>query len=286
MDHVKYVKEQAFTYLEPLQKNSVDLFLCYCGFEKCQPGYGFGPAVRAEYLIHYILEGEGTYHVNGKTYHLVKNQGFLILPDKITYYEADQNHPWQYIWIGINGVKASHYLNYANLNENNLIFNFEDSSRLKDYVFQMLELDCYTHANELKLQALIYQFFSALTEANHQVASPYKTKGSEIYLQQSLQYIHSNYANPIKISDIAEFVGINRSYLTNIFKEKLSISPQEYLVNHRLMIACEILRQTNLPVAHIAKGVGYTDPFAFSKIFRKHKGVSPSRYRTQKNLDD
>ena len=159
MDHVKYVKEQAFTYLEPLQKNSVDLFLCYCGFEKCQPGYGFGPAVRAEYLIHYILEGEGTYHVNGKTYHLVKNQGFLILPDKITYYEADQNHPWQYIWIGINGVKASHYLNYANLNENNLIFNFEDGSRLKDYVFQMLELDCYTHANELKLQALIYQFF-------------------------------------------------------------------------------------------------------------------------------
>ena len=52
------------------------------------------------------------------------------------------------------------------------------------------------------------------------------------------------------------------------------------------MIACEILRQTNLPVAHIAKGVGYTDPFAFSKIFRKHKGVSPSQYRTQKNLDD
>ena len=91
---------------------------------------------------------------------------------------------------------------------------------------------------------------------------------------------------PLKLVILLNLLELTVVYLTNIFKEKLSISPQEYLVNHRLMIACEILRQTNLPVAHIAKGVGYTDPFAFSKIFRKHKGVSPSQYRTQKNLDD
>ena len=286
MEHIKYFREQTVTYLEPLKKNSLDLFLCYCGYEQCRPGYGFGPAVRSEYLIHQILEGEGTYHVNGEVYHLKKNQGFLILPGEITYYEANQDHPWHYIWIAVNGMKASHYLNYANLNEQKLIFNFEDDERLKNYVFQMLEIDSYTYANELKLQALIYQFFSALIEVNHEVVSPYKTKGSEIYLEQSIQYIHSNYANPIKVCDIAEFIGINRSYLTNIFKEKLNTSPQEYLLNHRLTIACEVLTQTNLPIADIAKGVGYNDPFAFSKIFRKHKCMSPSQFRAQKNLDD
>lgn len=288
MDNLKYIKEENVAYLEPLKKNSLDLFLCYCGLEQCHPGYSYGPAVRAEYLIHYILDGEGTYHVNNHIYHLKKNEGFLILPGDITYYEADKEKPWKYIWIAVNGVKADHYLNYANLHEKNLIFSFEDAERLTSYVFQMLELNNYNYANELQLQGLTYQFLSCLAESNHQSTLHYKTKGSEIYLEESIQYIHSNYSNPIKVADIAEFVGINRSYLTNIFKEKLNTSPQEYLLDFRLNIACDLLRKTNLSITNVAKGVGYNDPFAFSKIFRKHKGMSPSQYRNeqQKNLVD
>ena len=185
-------------------------------------------------------------------------------------------------------MKADHYLNYANLHEKNLIFSFEDAERLTSYVFQMLELNNYNYANELQLQGLTYQFLSCLAESNHQSTLHYTTKGSEIYLEESIQYIHSNYSNPIKVADIAEFVGINRSYLTNIFKEKLNTSPQEYLLDFRLNIACDLLRKTNLSITNVAKGVGYNDPFAFSKIFRKHKGMSPSQYRNeqQKNLVD
>ena len=35
-----------------------DLYLCYCGYAKCEPLHSFGPAVRSNYLIHYILEGK------------------------------------------------------------------------------------------------------------------------------------------------------------------------------------------------------------------------------------
>lgn len=79
MEGYKYVHNEKVTYLEPLNKQSLDLFLCYCGIEACQPGYSFGPSVRSHYLIHYILEGEGFYEVNGRRHHLKKHQGFLII---------------------------------------------------------------------------------------------------------------------------------------------------------------------------------------------------------------
>ena len=57
--------------------------------EKCKPSYSYGPAVRDHYLIHFIIKGSGIFYVNGKSYEIKANQGFLICPDVVTYYKAD-----------------------------------------------------------------------------------------------------------------------------------------------------------------------------------------------------
>jgi mannose-6-phosphate isomerase-like protein (cupin superfamily) len=66
-----------------------DLNMYHCGTEDCAPGHDYGPAVKDHYLIHYILDGKGTFHVGEKIYQLGKGQGFLICPNVITYYQAD-----------------------------------------------------------------------------------------------------------------------------------------------------------------------------------------------------
>ena len=117
-----YFENDAVKYLEQTNNQHVDLSLCFCGMEICESSYGFGPAIREQYLIHYVLDGKGTYSVGNKTYNIKKNQGFLIYPNELTYYEADKYDPWTYIWVGFNGIKAEQYLNYANLDNKNLIF--------------------------------------------------------------------------------------------------------------------------------------------------------------------
>jgi AraC family transcriptional regulator of arabinose operon len=276
---VKYVEDSKVKYLEPQKKQSVDLFLCFCGIENCTPSYSYGPAVRPQYVIHYIIDGEGSYTVNNKTYIIKKNQGFLIRPGTVTYYEADKDNPWSYMWIGFNGVKAETYLNYANLNEENLIFEYSTDSTLKDYISEMLKLNEMDYSSELKLEGLLYFFMSKLVETRKDVFNPKAYKSAELYLEKSIEFIENNYSNNIKINDIANYIGINRSYLTHIFKKNINISPQDFLVNYKIDKACNLLENTDLSIKVVAKSIGYSDPLTFSKIFKKVKGESPKNYR-------
>ena len=218
MIEVKYFEDAKCKYLEPIKKQSVDLFLCFCGKESCSPGYSYGPAVRSQYVLHYIVSGKGSNTINNKTYTLHENQGFLIPPDTVTYYEADKEDPWSYMWIGFNGVKAETYLNYANLNEDNVTFEYSKDDTLKNYINEMLQLKELNFSNELKLEGILYLFMSALVQCRKDDGNAIAFRSTEIYLEKSIEYIEKNYANNIKINDIANYIGINRSYLTHIFK--------------------------------------------------------------------
>ena len=276
---VKYIEDSKVRYLEPQKKQSVDLFLCFCGIEDCAPSYSYGPAVRPQYVIHYIIDGEGSYTVNNKTHLLKKNQGFLIRPGTVTYYEAAKDNPWSYMWIGFNGVKAETYLNYANLNEENLIFEYSTDDTLKEYISEMLKLNEMDYSNELKLEGLLYLFMSKLVETRKEVFNQKAYKSAELYLEKSIEFIENNYSNNIKINDIASYIGINRSYLTHIFKKNINISPQDFLVNYKIDKACNLLQNTDLSIKVVAASIGYSDPLTFSKIFKKVKGLSPKNYR-------
>lgn len=66
----KFTNSARYKCLEYLKKHSVDLYLCYCGMEECDPGHPYGPTARSEFLIHYILDGKGIFQADGKTYQL------------------------------------------------------------------------------------------------------------------------------------------------------------------------------------------------------------------------
>lgn len=277
---LEYNESYKHKYLEIKEKNSLDLYLGYCGMEKCLPSHSYGPAVRNNYLIHYIIDGEGTYYVNGQSYRLRKNQGFLICPNTLTYYKASKDNPWTYMWISFNGIKAKKYLHYSNLNENNLIFEYTEDDSLEVYINRMLELNKMSYSNELEIQGLLYLFLSKLAITKDKRSLKKNNNMSNFYVEKAVEFIQHNYLNPsLKVTDVANFIGLNRSYLTHIFKKSLELSPKEFLLNYRINEASSLLKNTNLSIGTISKSVGYTDQLAFSKVFKKIKGISPKAYR-------
>lgn len=267
------------TYLlyKPSQRRFNDLHFCFCGYEACDPLHSFGPSVRSNYLIHYILSGKGIYSVDNNVYHLQAGKGFLIEPGVQTFYQADAEEPWSYIWVGFDGEFAPEFMRKMGLGGAHLVFSCPHGKELEDIVFEMLRHNRAQDADELMIESLLYRFLAQMSR-DVSVEVPDTAEGNE-YVRKAIEYIQTNYMRPIRVHDIAEHVNINRGYLYALFKKEMNMSPQEYLTNLRLTRAAEQLNTTNTPVEQIAQANGYNDPVVFSKAFKKMHGTSPSRYR-------
>lgn len=261
--------------LQSSEKKFKNLHLCFCGYCKCDPLYSFGPAVRPNYIIYYILEGKGIYKAGGKIYELTAGEGFLIEPEEVVFHQADSIEPWSYLWIGFAGEAAEDYLKCIGLNDDNLVFRTSKASELEAIVKKMIENGTSSMADQFCREGLLYEFFGILAK-DMEVK---KKEDENKYVNRAIEYIQNNYFNPVKISDIAEYVRINRSYLYVLFRRTLGISPQEYLTNCRFARARDLLLLTDLSVEGVAYSCGYVDAMVFSKMFKQKNGTTPSKFR-------
>jgi AraC-like DNA-binding protein len=277
-------KSSRFRCLEDLQKESVELCLTYCGYEECDAGHRFGPNRRTSYVLHIVMAGKGTLETGNKKLELHKGDAFLIIPDTEAYYQADWENPWSYMWVGFTGLKAEECSVHAGLSLKNPARRIECVDACYHYIEQMIDAHQLSFADELKRNGLLMLFFSELIndyrlqEPNAALAKPYP---GSVYVKYAMEYISHNYDKRIKINELADDIGVNRSYLTSSFKKAMGCSPQEYLVNLRMEKAKSLLKRTDLPINSVAQAVGYGDQLAFSKIFKQYYGMSPRAFRNQ-----
>lgn len=269
--------EDAYVLQLPNRKFS-DLCLCFCGYSKCGPLHSFGPAVRPDYLIHYILKGKGRYYIEGVQYCLEAGQGFLIEPNALTFYQADAEEPWEYLWIGFNGTDVKESLRDIGLNSRQLIFRSSQGDKLKHIVIEMLKDTAGSISDQYKRQSLLYSFFSVLTE-NIQISLPLEQDGENIYIKRAVEYVRNNYFHAVRVTDIAKYVCVDRTYLYELFRKHLNMSPQEYLTNYRLTRAVELLVNTEHSLEEIALSCGYQNVYSFGKAFKAKRGITPAKYR-------
>ncbi|MDO4287196.1 MAG: AraC family transcriptional regulator, partial [Eubacteriales bacterium] len=110
-------------------------------------------------------------------------------------------------------------------------------------------------------------------------ASTFQLERQNYYVRAATEFIQENYADDIKVQDIADHVGISRNYLSTLFQNILQVSPNAYLANFRLTRAKEQLTITDLSIGAIADMCGYRDPLVFSKAFKLKTGMTPTQYR-------
>ena len=252
----------------------MDLYLVHCGIEHCKPGQFFGPSFRDEYIIHFVLEGKGSYMVGGITYFLTINQMFLIYPGEEIRYGADSDEPWTYAWIGFNGIRAESTLRNCGFSRQCYVLPFKKPDLLVEYITNILTSAQLSFSNDLKRNGLLLMLFSYLVE-NYNCISDQTAKsggtrydyGSSVYVEHAIDYIKWNHNRGINVTDIAAIASANC---------------QKFLMDFRLHKAANLLISSDLPVTEVSSQVGYDDSLAFSKAFKKKFGLSPKNYRNHK----
>ncbi len=266
--------------LEFANEQTGSLYLNCCGCSKTEPLHSFGPALKPHYLVHYVLSGKGVFHLNATSYSLEAGYGFLITPGELTFYQADEKEPWTYVWIGFSGTKAEEYTKNLGLSVRNPIFRSDKSDELYDLVKDMMEHNTVGIANDLRRNGQLGVFLSMIAETAP-IPETDKTEKANQYVKRAVEFIQSNYCNPIKVTDIADYVCINRSYLYTLFQNSIGMAPQQFLAAFRITKAAELLHLNQIPIESIAFSCGYTDPLVFTKAFKLMKGMSPSAYRKE-----
>ena len=267
-------------------ENFIDLGMYQYGYEQCEPGHSFGPATRNHYLFHYIISGTGTLMADNakgetQTYSIKSGQGFLIFPGQITTYIADQNLPWEYVWIEFDGLRVKEALDLTELSVNTPVYHSHSKDLREQLMNEMLYIVHHAKESPFHLIGHLYLFLDYLTQSAKSKKLVQSSKMSDYYIKQATNYIEQNFQNNITIEDIAAVCGINRSYFGKIFRNSIGRSPQEFLMNYRMVKATELLKLTSLSIAEIGSAVGYENQLHFSRAFKTIYGISPREWRNQ-----
>ena len=126
------------------------------------------------------------------------------------------------------------------------------------------------------IELLVY-IFRKLRAADDMAAAPQSLK--ESVLDDVFGYIRENYAEPISLEKLSMLAFLSPKYFGRLFREQTGCTVTEYTQRLRIAKACELLRDTALPVNAIAEQIGYSDVKHFVKIFKRNMNATPAEYR-------
>lgn len=139
---------------------------------------------------------------------------------------------------------------------------------MKAYLMQLLVLLLREHAEPVKS----YQSYS------------FETINKKYVVEQILNYFEDHYNEKVSLDRIAENMYLSPFYISKIFKSETGDTPIRHLINIRLEKAREILiEESERSIQEVAACVGYDDAYHFSKLYKKHFGISPSQTRKNRN---
>ena len=239
---------------------NIDIVPIFIGHEKCAPSHTYGPHTREYFIIHFCLKGCGVLYDKFGKHHIKSGELFIIRPDEITTYTADETTPWEYSWIAFHG-------NVANVfNSNSSVYTSPENVGLE--IKELVDLgETAPSIFTSIIYKLIYNLFSEKSQ-------------KQTFTEKVKQYIFFNYMNEITVESISDFFGFERSYLYRIFKRDTTISVKEFITKVRMNQAKKLLNK-GYSVGNTAYAVGYKDEFNFSKAYKKFFGYAPKKQKCE-----
>lgn len=113
--------------------------------------------------------------------------------------------------------------------------------------------------------------------------NPDKRAGNYSMLVQKIMLaVEMDLSQSLTLQYFADSLSVNSSYLSNLFRKEVGMTITDYVTNHRILHAADLLLTSKQPVKTIAKQVGFADVQYFSRVFKKKLGKTPSQFRQER----
>lgn len=145
-----------------------------------------------------------------------------------------------------------------------------------------LGLNCFTHPTgyEFTAMAEVNQLFAQLIAQVPWRLRSQQPDRSAARVARVAARIDSDYAEPLRLHELAEAEGISPDYLSHAFRKHMGMTFQEYLSHVRLEHAINLVARTNMTITDICSACGYSNPRYLSADFQRQLGCTPAAYRS------
>lgn len=210
-------------------------------------------------------EGETIYTSNGNTY-LSNAENIIILPKGCSY-EWCCTKPGHFSIIEVQSdIECDRIFSINVPNSDKILKAFKELEYKRALKKPMYEIESIKD---------VYSIILRLFDAAPKKYTPSIKQNKVI---KAREYIAQNFNREIKNSDLAEITGLSLVYFRKLFTEVYGISPIAYAHRLRINKAKEMLRSDYGSITDIAQSLGYNNIYDFSRDFKKHTGVAPTKY--------
>lgn len=213
---------------------------------------------RAHMMLYYISRGRFTLVRNGHSYPVHEGQAFFVPLDDHTSYTIGEEGPYDYTWIGFTGSLSHRF------SEVPPVVDIAD-----DQLRHLRDLRDFTPYTAYDLAADLLLLRSKLLDDNEPKCD---------YVQHIIDYIQKSYMDPITVESLATQVGLDRSYLSRLFKKRTGQTLQDHLQYVRFLQAKTFLLQ-GFSVKEVAYKCGFSDDKNFHKVFLRREGLTPTQWK-------
>ncbi len=233
------------------------------------------------YTFRYILEGKGYAIINGVKFNLRPNTILVSFPHSNIQLRQDHDEPYTMAWINLYGQKVPYFLSSIGITKKNLISVVEPNKEVRK-LLTTVPYKCLKQTNNCALA--LSCFYSIINKLQSNRISHNVKSIQEQHLNAAIEFIDNNYNNPeISLEMIAKHLGLNPRYLSSVFKNYSNMRIWDIITSKRLEVADKLLANSTKTIAEIAEEIGYSSPYYFSTIYKKHNHVPPSTHKRKKD---
>ena len=266
-----------------LEDLSVPIKINNCGYYRVHTGPVIEtphPEGRNDYQLLYIAAGKGHFYFKGSKKATIVEKGNMVLfrpkePQVYYYYAKDKTEVY---WVHFTGWKVEQYLDSYDLPKKENVF-FTGVSPDYPWIYNQI-------IKELQLQRANYDdviklfLHHILLTINRYIKEGKQAKNETISdIERAVHYFNENYTKAISIEQYAQEHLMSVNWFIHSFREVMQIPPMQYVVSLRIAAAKGYLEKSNKNVGEIAGIVGYDNPLYFSRLFKKHTGMTPTEYK-------
>ncbi len=271
----KQVRDAVYYYRHLNPTPGAEVQIVCGGREICRPDYVVSRENFRYYSIEFVSAGRGELLLAGKSYSLRPCTLFCYGPGIPHHITTDAHNPLVKRFVDFTGELAAEWVRASPFADAPI--QVADPGVIEE-TLDAIQRSVNADTEQTDAICRLLLEIVILRARESRIAGPAVHERAIHSYQRCRQVIETQHETLQDLKDIGNACHMDAAYICRLFKRFGPMSPARYLLRQKMNRAAELLQHTDLLVKEVSDAMGCSDPFHFSRIFKRTYGVSPQQF--------